>query len=80
MSRFTIIGENIHATRVLRLNGKRVDLNDDGNIDKEEFKMGLKEIGIEDLSQNEIDEVMSFLDTDNNGTVDLEEFKFYFAK
>ena len=42
--------------------------------------MGLKEIGIEDLSQNEIDEVMSFLDTDNNGTVDLEEFKFYFAK
>ena len=30
MSRFTIIGENIHATRVLRLNGKRVDLNDDG--------------------------------------------------
>ena len=30
MSRFTIIGENIHATRVLRLKGKRVDLNDDG--------------------------------------------------
>ena len=30
MSRFTIIGENIPATRVLRLNGKRVDLNDDG--------------------------------------------------
>lgn len=56
------------------------DLNDDGNIDKEEFKLGLKEIGIEDLSQNEIDEVMSFLDTDNNGTVDFEEFKFYFAK
>ena len=30
MSRFTIIGENIHATRVLRLNGKRVGLNEDG--------------------------------------------------
>ena len=56
------------------------DLNDDGNIDKEEFKLGLKEIGIEDLSQNDFDEVMSFLDTDNNGTVDFEEFKFYFAK
>ena len=30
MSRFTIIGENIHATRVLRLKGKRVDLNHNG--------------------------------------------------
>ena len=30
MSKFTIIGENIHATRVLRLNGKRVGLNEDG--------------------------------------------------
>ena len=30
MSRFTIIGENIHATRVLRLNGKRADLNHNG--------------------------------------------------
>ena len=27
------------------------DLNDDGNIDKEEFKLGLKEIGIEDVSK-----------------------------
>mgnify|MGYP001161029790 FL=1 len=29
MSKFTIIGENIHATRVLRLNGKRVGPNED---------------------------------------------------
>ncbi|MEC7880847.1 MAG: dihydropteroate synthase [Chloroflexota bacterium] len=30
MKRFTVIGENIHATRVLRLNGKRVGDNDEG--------------------------------------------------
>ena len=30
MSKFTIIGENIHATRVLRLNGKRVGPNENG--------------------------------------------------
>ncbi|GIS28732.1 MAG: hypothetical protein CM15mP129_09290 [Chloroflexota bacterium] len=28
MNKFTIIGENIHATRVLRLNGKRVGPNE----------------------------------------------------
>ena len=30
MKRFTVIGENIHATRVLRLNGKRVGDNEEG--------------------------------------------------
>ena len=30
MKRFTVIGENIHATRVLRLNGKRVSANNEG--------------------------------------------------
>ena len=30
MKRFTVIGENIHATRVLRLNGKRVSDNNEG--------------------------------------------------
>ena len=30
MKRFTVIGENIHATRVLRLNGKRVSDNKEG--------------------------------------------------
>lgn len=30
MKRFTVIGENIHATRVLRLNGKRVSENEEG--------------------------------------------------
>ena len=30
MKRFTVIGENIHATRVLRLNGKRVGDNNEG--------------------------------------------------
>tara|TARA_Y100000590_G_scaffold59024_1_gene62445 strand:- start:25731 stop:26738 length:1008 start_codon:yes stop_codon:yes gene_type:complete len=30
MKRFTVIGENIHATRVLRLNGKRVGENEEG--------------------------------------------------
>jgi len=30
VKRFTVIGENIHATRVLRLNGKRVGDNDEG--------------------------------------------------
>jgi len=30
MNRFTVIGENIHATRVLRLNGKRVGNNPEG--------------------------------------------------
>ena len=29
MNKFTIIGENIHATRVLRLKGKRVGINED---------------------------------------------------
>ncbi|MBM01224.1 MAG: hypothetical protein CL762_00680 [Chloroflexi bacterium] len=30
MKRFTVIGENIHTTRVLRLNGKRVGENEEG--------------------------------------------------
>ncbi len=42
MSKFTIIGENIHATRVLRLNGKRVGLNEDGVESVIYYKDGVK--------------------------------------
>ena len=42
MSKFTIIGENIHATRVLRLNGKRVGLNEDGVESVIYYKNGVK--------------------------------------
>ena len=42
MSKFTIIGENIHATRVLRLNGKRVEPNEDGVESVIYFKDGIK--------------------------------------
>ena len=42
MSKFTIIGENIHATRVLRLNGKRVGPNEDGVESVIYYKDGVK--------------------------------------
>ena len=42
MSKFTIIGENIHATRVLRLNGKRVGPNEDGVESVIYYKNGVK--------------------------------------
>ncbi|MEG3581735.1 MAG: dihydropteroate synthase [Chloroflexota bacterium] len=38
--RFTVIGENIHATRVLRLNGKRIENNEKGVQSVKYFKDG----------------------------------------
>ena len=32
---FIIVGENIHATRVLRLNGKRIGENEKGTAENE---------------------------------------------
>ncbi|KAK0176408.1 hypothetical protein PV328_000547 [Microctonus aethiopoides] len=50
-------------------------LDDDGNkqLSKEELTDGLAELGL-DMAENEIDEIMSKLDTDDSGGISLTEF------
>ena len=57
---------------------EKFDLNSDGRINHFEFKTGLESIGVENISNFEINSVINFLDTDGDGTVDFEELKAYF--
>jgi hypothetical protein len=49
------------------------DLNDDGTIDHFELMNGLKSVGIEGLSPIDIGDLVSLLDINGNGKIDLHE-------
>jgi len=51
----------------------KVDANGDGRITKDEFQKGLKSSGIE-YKENEMQDIMYLLDTNNNGYIDYTEF------
>ena len=53
---------------------KAFDKNNDGQIDLEEFKKGLKEIKSQHFSEQEISEFFSSIDTDKNNKIDYTEF------
>ena len=53
---------------------KAFDKNNDGQIDLEEFKKGLKEIKSQNFSEQEISEFFSSIDTDKNNKIDYTEF------
>ena len=53
---------------------KAFDKNNDGQIDFEEFKKGLKEIKSQHFSEQEISEYFSSIDTDKNNKIDYTEF------
>ena len=45
----------------------------DKRLDKEEFAIGLREIGVS-LTRGEVDSLMAWMDTNRDGFVDFEEF------
>jgi Ca2+-binding EF-hand superfamily protein len=49
-----------------------------GNLDHDEVKLALMEMGME-VSDGDVDDMLQEFDTDHNGTIDLEEFKVIYA-
>lgn len=49
------------------------DMNNDGYITKEEFRTTMKSLG-ENLTEEEIDAMMSQADTNKDGKISMEEF------
>jgi hypothetical protein len=69
---FTVSGINLE--RAFR----GFDENRDGEIDYGEFARGLKSLGAE-LDQQQLDDLITILDTDGNGTIDYSEFAKWFG-
>ena len=63
---------------------KAVDLDNNNCIDREEFKkcsyQVAKGFGLENPTDESIEEVYKNLDLDGNGTIEFEEFKIYVKK
>ena len=53
------------------------DTDSSGSIDRDELSAGLRGLGLR-LSQDEVDGVMAYLDTDGGGDIDLREFLHHF--
>jgi calcium-dependent protein kinase len=52
----------------------QLDVNNDGRLSREEIKTGYKKImGIE-ISDQEVNEIMARVDTDNSGYIDYNEY------
>lgn len=49
------------------------DMNNDGYITKEEFRTTMKSLG-ENLTEEEVDAMMSQADTNKDGKISMEEF------
>ena len=74
---------NIISFIAYRLNGNDInnlknffvafDKNNDGNISKEEFGKGLKNIGIK-ISEEELNQIFKTIDTNNNNIIEYTEF------
>lgn len=51
------------------------DLNKDGHLDKGEIIKALKDLGIKNLTDNEINLVLDSMDIDSSGAIDYKEFE-----
>ena len=54
------------------------DIDSSGELDHYEFAMGLKSLELADLPPHEIDRIVKFLDSDDNGRIDLNELRANF--
>ena len=62
-----------YAFRGLSRAFRAMDDRGDGNLDREDFKYGLRDVGV-DLTDEEFDMVMDAFDRDGNGLISLTEF------
>ena len=53
--------------------GRNFDLDKSGSVDYEEFRIGLKHLGVE-LSPEDFEWVLDVVDNDKNGEIDYREF------
>ena len=53
---------------------KSYDKNKDGHMDASEFKKVCKELGSDEVSQEQIDVLFKRIDKNNDSTIDWEEF------
>ncbi len=58
----------------------RFDANDDGKITSEEFKNGLLSLKLADLPPSQIDRLVTAIDEDGNGIIDLDELSNTFGE
>lgn len=63
-----------HETDELRLCFERFDKNGDGQISLEELREVMKDLG-ENLSENELKDMMNDADTNRDAHIDFQEFK-----
>jgi Ca2+-binding EF-hand superfamily protein len=61
----------------IRLFFKKYDVNDDGEIDMDEFVEMLKDLGLRNLHEDDIKGVFARIDVDGSGSIDVEEFAGY---
>ena len=53
---------------------EKFDENDDGTIDSDELRKGLLSLNLADLPPSQVDRLVSEIDADGNGVIDLDEF------
>ena len=53
---------------------EKFDENDDGTIDSDELRKGLLSLNLADLPPSQVDRLVSEIDADENGVIDLDEF------
>lgn len=74
-----ILKDDEELTKVSKLVFDAVDSDHSGHIDQKELKTAMvcvaREAGIEPPTDEQVEEAMKALDTDNSGTVDVNEFK-----
>ena len=73
------VREALYSRGMLGIRGmtrvfKRFDcINGDRRVDKQEFYIGLKELGV-NISKKESEVLMDYLDKNGDGTIDFDEF------
>ena len=68
-----LLRKGINGIRSLSLVMKRMDLNDSGDLDRQEFEWGLRENGHQ-LSGLDLDRLFKYFDKNNDGNVSYDEF------
>jgi len=58
---------------------QKIDIDGNGNIDKDEMKGLVDEAGVANMSERDYDVLFASIDIDGNGTVDFTEFCAFFA-
>lgn len=63
-----------HEEAVLKKAFKYFDLNDNGNVDPDEFAKAIEKIGIQIPTKNDLNTLFSIYDVNGNGSLDYQEF------